>query len=362
MKRRMCALFMALLIVIGLTACAGGTRNGQVLDTGWKMRGDADQTGEQNGWSNGFDEDNETDADTVWYANTFASSLIKGDRVILSLCDLGQAATVWLNGTQVDDREFADGEYRLDVTDTVKRVGTNTLVIRAGRDAAVTRTSLAVRPTVMVADVSVKVQEETLYAEVMLENAKNNEPVVLTAVLTALDTGKVMARVTQQVQADGGVGLHTLSMKADDVLYWDIAHPYLYDLTVIASSPKSSENWVDTVSRSIGFAAQAPENLRIMDLPQEVMRRESEMRSFVNRAKNSGIHALYPLGQPTQALLSYADAVGMLVIADQNDHACAVSMDVSQVPTVGEGLSFAEAVAAAMADARPMVRVAVTEG
>lgn len=331
MKRRMCAVFSALLLVLSLAACAGGTRSGQVLDIGWKMRGDADGTGEQNGWQNGFEEENQTDADTVWYANTFAASLVKGDRVILSLCDLGQAATVWLNGTPVDHRESADGEYRLDVTDTVKRVGTNTLVIRAGRNAAVARTALTVRPSVMVADVAVEVKDETLYAGIALENAKNHEPVVVTAVLTALDTGKVMARVTQQVQADAGMGWHTLSMKIDDVQDWSVEDPYLYDLTVIASSPKSSQDWVDTVSRRVGFAAPMPERLQVLDLPQGVMREEAQMREFVNLAKSNGIHVLNPMGQPTQALLSYADAVGMMVVAEGSDHVCALA----SLPTGG---------------------------
>lgn len=360
MKRRILAMVLALVIVMGLTACAGGTRSGQVLDTGWKMRGDADKTGEQNGWQNGFDQGNETEADTVWYANTFAASLVKGDRVILSLCDLGQEAAVWLNGEPLDERT-ADGEYWLDVTDTVKRVGNNTLVIRAGRDAAVARTALAVRPSVMVADVSIEVKDEVLYAGITLDNAKNKEDVVLTAVLTALDSGKVMARVTQQVSADEGTGMHTLSLTADDVAYWSVDHPYLYDLTVMASSSKPSQNWVDTVSRRVGFADQAPDTLRILDLPQAIMRQEEQMRAFINQAKNSGITALNPNGQPTQALLSYADAVGMLVIAEHSDYACAVSLDISQIPTVGEGLPFAGAVAAAMADARPMVRVTFVE-
>ncbi len=336
MKRRMCALLLALLLVLSLAACAGGTRSGQVLDIGWKMRGDADGTGEQNGWQNGFEEDNQTDADTVWYSNTFAASLVKGDRVILSLCDLGQAATVWLNGTQIDHRTEADGEYRLDVTDTVKRVGTNILVIRADRDAAVTRTALTVRPSVMVAGVSVDVKDETLYAGIELENAKNREPVVITAVLTALDTGKVMARVTQQVQAEAGMGLHTLSMKIDDVQDWSMEDPYLYDLTVVASSPKSSQDWVDTVSRRVGFAAPMPERLRILDLPQEIMREESQMRAFVNQAKSDGVQVLKPAGRPTQALLSYADAVGMFVVAEESDHVCALASLPTGEVTYGE--------------------------
>ena len=362
MKRRICALFLALVIVLGLTACAGGTRNGQVLDTGWKIRGDADGTGQQDGWQNGFYEGNQVDAETMWYSNTFTLSLVKGDRVILSLCDLGQAATLFLNGTQIDERTEADGEYWLDVTDTIKRKGSNTLVVRAGRDAAVTRTALAVRPSVMVADVTAQIRDEMVYAEIMLDNAKHKESVVLTAVLTALDTGKVMARVTQSVQADVGVGQHTLSMNADDMLYWDTDHPYLYDVTVSVSSTKTSQNWTDAVSRTVGFLAQKPDTLRILDMPQEVMRRESEMREFVNYAKSSGMNALYPMGQPTQALLNYADMVGMFVITDQDNHACALAMDVADIPTLGEGWPLNEALVLAVTDSRPAVRVTATEG
>lgn len=361
MKRRICALVSVLVLILGLTACAGGTRNGQVLDTGWKMRGDVEETGAQNGWQNGFAQGNETEADTVWYANTFAASLVKGDRVILSLYDLGQAATVWLNGTQVDERSSATGAYWLDVTDTVKRVGSNTLVIRAGRDAAVARTTVTVRPSIMVTDLSVEEKDQALYVGITLENVKNKEDVALTAVLTALDSGKVITRVSQQISAGEGTGAHTLILEADQVLRWSIDTPYLYDLTVTVNAVKPSQDWVDTVSRCVGFAEQMPATLRILDLPQDVMRQETEMREYVNQAKYSGMHALNPLGQPTQALLSYADAVGMLVITDASNHVCALGVDVSQIPTVGEGLPFGEAVAAAVADTRPMVRVTFVE-
>ena len=356
MKRRIYALLSALVMLVGLTACAAGTRSGQALDSGWKMRGDADGTGIQNGWQNGFTEENETVSDTVWYSNTFAASLVKGDRVILTLCDLGQDAAVWLNGMSITE-QTVEGDVWLDVTESVKRVGNNTLVIRAQQDAAVARTTLAVRPSVMVSALSVQTQDKTLYAAITLDSMKNKEDVTLTAVVTALDTGICLARVSQSVSVDEGSSSHTLTVNIPDAIDWTIQNPYLYDLTVIASSKK----WTDTVSRSVGFAAQTPDQMRIVDLPQSVMRQESKMRAFVNQAKAAGIQAVNPQGQPTQALLSYADAIGMMVVARYSDHACAIVLDLSQIPTVGEGLPFAQAVAAAQADPRPVVRVSFVE-
>ncbi len=327
MFKRVCAALTAVLLLVCLTACDSGTRNGQVLDTGWIVRGDAEGIGESENWHKGFTEANDVTADTLWYANTFAASLVKGDRVILSLCDLGQTATVWLNGRQVDTRDNAMGDYLVDVTDAVKPVGTNTLVIRAAAGAAVARTTLAVRSAVMVSQLAVASDAAgNMRIRVTLDNTEDEVPVVLTAVLTALDTGKVMTRQVSRVQAVSGVGVHDLTLTVDDAVLWDITRPYLYDLTVTAASASSQEQWRDSVSETVGFRAQTSVPDGVIDLEQTVMQDEAAMREFVNRARTEGVMAVRPLGGPTQALLDYADELGMLVITDAGgNHVSAIS-------------------------------------
>ncbi len=327
MFKRVCAALMAVVLLVCLAACDSGTRSGQVLDTGWIVRGDADGIGESEDWHKGFTEANDVNADTLWYANTFASSLVKGERVILTLCDLGEIATVWLNGEQVDTRDNAMGDYWVDVTDTVKPVGTNTLVIRAAAGAAVARTTLAVRPAVMVAQLAVDSDiAGHMQVSVTLDNAEDEVPVVLTAVLTALDTGKVMTRQVSQVQAVSGVGVHELTLAVDDAVLWDVTQPYLYDLTVTAASASSKDEWSDSVCESVGFQAQPPVSVAPVDLEKTLMLEEAAMREFVNLVRAQGFTAIRPLGQPTQALLDYADEIGMLVVTDAGgNHVSAIS-------------------------------------
>ncbi len=327
MFKRVCAALMAVLSLVCLAACDSGTRSGQMLDAGWVVRGDAEGIGESENWHKGFTEENDVIADTVWYANTFAASLVKGDRVILSLCDLGEEATVWLNGEQVDTRDHAMGDYLIDVTDTIKRVGTNTLVIRAAAGAAVTRTTLAVRPAVMVSQLAVDSDTAGhMQVSVTLDNAEDEVPVVLTAVLTALDTGKVMTRRVSRVQAVSGVGVHELTLSVGDAVLWDITQPYLYDLTVTAASASSKDVWSDSVYESVGFQAQTSVSGAPVDLEKTVMQDETAMREFVNRARTEGFVAVRPLGQPTQALLDHADELGILVVTDAGgNHVSAIS-------------------------------------
>ncbi len=329
MFKRVCAALVAVLLLVCLSACDSGTGSGQVLDTGWIVRGDADGIGESENWHKGFTEKNDVTADTVWYANTFALSLIKGERVILSLCDLGETATVWLNGQPVDARDNAMGDYWVDVTDTVKLVGTNTLVIRAAAGAAVTRTTLAVRSAVIVSRIEADSDADgNMQIRVTLDNAAQETPVVLTAVLTQLDNGTVMTRRVETVQAVSGVGVHELTLSAEDVALWNISQPHLYDLTITAASASSKQAWSDSANETVGFLSQ-PASVASVDLEQTLMLDESAMRDFVNRARTQGFTAVRPLARPTQALLDYADEIGMLVITDAGGH------HVSAIPNGG---------------------------
>ena len=358
MLKRICALLTALLMLVCLAACGSGTRSGQVLDAGWVVRGDADGTGENEGWTKGFTEANDVAAEVVWYANKFAASLAKGERVVLSLCDLGREATVWLNGKQVDARENAMGSFLVDVTDTVKRVGTNNLVIRAGADAAVARTGLSVRPTVLIADIAATTDREAgnMQVAVALNNAGEAAEVTLLAELTAMDTGKVLTRVPVKVQAAAGESVHNVALAVNDYISWDCDNPYLYNITVTATVA----NAVDTAQASVGFKGLTvdaegvyalngkPFMLRIVDLPETVMRNEKNMRYFVDFVRSIEFNAIYPIGTPTQALLDYADATGMMIVTDSSvsavvgadSHVSPITVDLSKIEAVGAQLQY----------------------
>lgn len=361
MWKRVCALLTATLMLVCLTACGNGTRSGQVLDAGWIVRGDADGVGENEGWNKGFTDSNDVTADVIWYANKFAASLTKGDRVMLTLCDLGSAATVWLNGKQVDTREDAMGDYYVDVTDAVKRVGTNNLVIRStGGAAGVTATGLSVRPAVMIADIAAVTDRDNagyMAVTVTLNNGGDTAEVALVAELTALDTGKVLTRVPVKVQAGAGETYHTLGLQVDDYIPWDYDNPYLYNVTVTATVADA----VDTAQATVGFRSDVhgdsegvytlngkPFMLRIVDLPQAVMNNDKTMRYFVDFVRSIEFNAIYPLSTPTQALLDYADATGMMIVTDSSvsavigadAHVSPITVDLSQVEAVGAQLQY----------------------
>ena len=357
MLKRVCALLTALLMLVCLAACGSGTRSGQVLGAGWVMRGDADGTGENEGWTKGFTEANDVAAEVVWYANKFAASLAKGERVVLSLCDLGKEATVWLNGKQVDARENAMGNFMVDVTDTVKRVGTNNLVIRAGVGAAVTRTGLSVRPAVWISDIVATVDATAnMQVAVALNNAGDATEVTLIAELTAMDTGKVLTRIPVKAQATAGESVHNITLTVNDYISWDYDNPYLYNITVTATVADA----VDTAQTSVGFKGLTvdaegvyalngrPFMLRIVDLPESVMLNEKNMRYFVDFVRSIEFNAIYPLGAPTQALLDYADATGMMIVTDSSvsavigadSHVSPIAVDLSKIEAVGAQLQY----------------------
>lgn len=359
MVKRVCALLLAVMMLLSLAACGGEKSNGQVLDAGWVVRGDANGVGEAEGWQKGFTKANEETADVVWYSNTFTAHLVDGERVVLSLCDLGESATVWLNGKQVDAREDVMGDYLVDVTDTAKRNGTNKLVIRAGVDAAVELTGLSVRPAVMISDLAASANYETKTVDVVvtLDNTKTTGEVTLTATVTALDTGKVLTRIPMTVQAGAGESEHTFLLAIPDAIGWNYDNPYLYNLTVSAVAG----NEIDTAYETVGFKTLTQDAegvyalngknffLRIVDLPESVMKNNKTMRYFVDYVRTAEYNAIYPLGNPTQALLDYADATGMMVVTDASSdskvigtdaHVSPITVDLSAVDAIGADLQF----------------------
>lgn len=354
MSKRVWALFVAVMLLVSLTACGSNARKGQVLDTGWIVRGDADGVGVKEGWHKGFTTENDQTSEVKWYANKFSSSLAKGERVMLALCDLGKSATVWLNGKQIDTRENAMGEYLLDVTDSVKRNGKNILVVQSVGDATgLTQTGLSVRPAVIISDMAVTtdMDKDMMRVAVSLDNSGASTEVALVAEMTAMDTGKVMTRVPVTVQADSGKSKHNVTLQVSDYIPWDYDNPYLYNIAVSVISANVS----DTAYLSIGFKELTqdeegvyalngnPFMLRMVDMPTSVMNNEKAMRYFMDFVRATEFNAINPMSTPTQALLDYADATGLLVVADSSfadTHVSPIVVDLSRIEAVGTDMQF----------------------
>lgn len=359
MYKRVWALLTAVMLLVCLTACGGGARKGQVLDTGWVVRGDANGIGESEGWHKGFTEGNDETADVVWYANQFKASLMSGERVMLALCDLGEAATVWLNGKPIVTRENAMGDFYVDVTESIKRSGTNKLVVRSnGGAAGIAQTGLSVRPAVIVSDIAVTtdLQADTMQVAVSLDNGGAAADVTLMAALTALDTGKVLSRVPIEVQAAEGVSEHEITLTVTDYIPWNFDNPYLYNVTVSAATDTAADTSYCTVGfKSLTQDAEGvyalngtPFMLRMVDMPESVMKVEKDMRYFVDFVRTAEFNAIYPLGTPTQALLDYADATGMMIVTGSSVsavvgadfHVSPITVDLSKIEAVGAGMQF----------------------
>jgi len=350
MNKRVWALVVTVVLLMGLTACGSDVRKGLTLDDGWIMRGDVGGVGENEGWYKGFTRPNDAIADVMWYANKFSASLADGERVMMSLCDLGKQVTVWLNGKQVDACEDAMGDRLVDVTDTVKRSGTNHLVIRGSIGAAVSSTTLSVRSAVVIRDLSATTEAGNMDVAITLDNGGEAADVKLTAELTALDTGKVLTRVPVEIKADKGISEHRLMLTVPDYMPWDYDNPYLYNLTVTATA----DTVTDTASASVGFKKLAvdaegvytlngnPFMLRMVDIPQSVMQNEKDMRYFVDYVRAAEFNAINPLSEPTQALLDYADATGILVVYEgsASAHISPITVDLTTIEAVGADMQF----------------------
>jgi hypothetical protein len=139
-----------------------------------------------------------------------------------------------------------------------------------------------------------------------------------------------------------------------DYIPWDIDNPYLYNITVTATAGEA----VDTAYASVGFKEDLrqdeegvyllngkPFMLRIADMPEPVMVKEKDMRYFVDFVRSIGFNAIYPQSTPTQALLDYADATGMMIVKTApvvggDAHVSPIVLDMSTLEAVGAALQF----------------------
>ena len=357
MMKRICVLLLTLLMLVPLCACSGEKQPGQVLDSGWVVRGDENGIGESEKWFNGFTEANDEVSEVKWYANKFNASLIDGDRVILSAADLGQETTLWLNGKQINSRESGSGTFYMDVTNTVKRNGTNALVLRTKGNANVEGIGLSVRPKMTVAEVKNSTEGDTVTVTAVMDNSGAKDDVTFTVEMTALDSGRVMTRVVEQVTVSEGVSEQVFTLTVPDHILWNLDYAYLYNISVKAQTAHSE----DLAYTRAGFAELTQDEegyfringntifLRVADLPERILANDLTMRTFVDYIRTAEFNAVYPLGTPTKALLDYCDQTGVLVLQDPSaavlpgadSHVSLVSVAASEMPIAGSGLQFA---------------------
>lgn len=356
MKRRVYGLCLVLVLLFTLTACKGEQQSGMMLDQGWVIRGDAENIGEEENWYKGFTDANEESAEVNWYANKFKASLNGGDRVLLQASDLGQDCTVWLNAKQIDTREDASGVFYLDVTDSIKRTGTNTLVVKAKGHADVDGIGLSVRPKMTVADVKTAVNGDAVTVTAVMDNSGAQDQVTFVVEMTAESSGKVMSRIVSEAQVAAGVSKQEFTLTVPDHLKWDQDHAVLYHVAVKAQTARST----DMAYTNMGFASLVQDEegyynfngvttfLRIADMPERVMANDVTMRRFVDYVRTAEFNAVYPLVAPTQALLDYCDQTGIMVLVGSekvdrygSSHASLMGVSVDGIPVAGEGLEFA---------------------
>ena len=355
--KRIFVLLLALLMLVPLCACSGEKQPGQVLDSGWVVRGDVNGIGEDEKWFKGFTETNDEVSEVKWYANKFNASLMDGDRVILSAADLGQETSLWLNGKQIDNREDAAGIFYLDVTDTIKRNGTNHLVLRAKGNADVDGIGLSVRPKMTVAEVKNSTEDDTVTVTAVVDNSGAKDDVTFTVEMTALDSGRVMTRVVEQVTVSEGVSEQVFTLIIPDHIKWDQDHAFLYNVSVKAQTANS----VDMAHTYVGFAELTKDEegyfllngnttfLRAADVPERILANDTVMRRFVDYIRTAEFNAVYPLVAPTKALLDYCDQTGIMVLIDPSvsavhgadSHVSLMPVSSSELTIVGEGLQFA---------------------
>ena len=357
MLKRMYSLLLILVMVVTLTACSGEKQQGQMLDHDWIMRGDVNGIGEDEKWYKGFAESNDEKATINWYANKFHASLINGDRVVLSASDLGYESTLWLNGKQIDSREGASGCFYVDVTDTIKKNGTNMLVLRAKGNPDVDGIGVSVRPKMTVAEVKSSTNGDAVTVTAVMDNSGAQDEVAFVVEMTALDSGKLFTRMTEKVTVKEGVSEQTFTLTVPDHDKWTTDYACLYKVSVEAKTVNST----DTVHTCVGFADLTKDEegyfklngettfLRVVDLPERVLADDITMRRFVDYIRTAEFNAVYPLVAPTKALLDYCDQTGIMVLVDSSaatvrgadSHVSYMAVDASSLTVIGENLQFA---------------------
>ena len=255
------------------------------LDYGWRIHADEAQTGEAQGWFNGFPEaglpapvPGESTAlgrhSVIWYENRFEAGLrpAPGQRIIMELEGTTYYTKVWLNGTFLGDHTGNITKLRLDVTKTLRQ-GENFLAIRmlspgsdevfdgltgqqyplGGAQRLAQPVYISLKPMVTIEDVFVRPDCKTggLAIELTLDNAADATEVVLSASVSPTLKRMTLDSVQAEVHAPAGRSTHRLALTVEHFTYWDVDNPYLYQVDVSARAADSA--FTDTESVDTGF-------------------------------------------------------------------------------------------------------------
>ncbi len=255
------------------------------LDYGWRIHADEAQTGEAQGWFNGFPEaglpapvPGESTAlgrhSVIWYENRFEAGLrpAPGQRIIMELEGTTYYTKVWLNGTFLGDHTGNITKLRLDVTKTLRQ-GENFLAIRmlspgsdevfdgltgqqyplGGAQRLAQPVYISLKPMVTIEDVFVRPDCKTggLAIELTLDNAADATEVVLSASVSPTLKRMTLDSVQAKVHAPAGRSTHRLALTVEHFTYWDVDNPYLYQVDVSARAADSA--FTDTESVDTGF-------------------------------------------------------------------------------------------------------------
>lgn len=255
------------------------------LDYGWRIHADEAQTGEAQGWFNGFPEaglpapvPGESTAlgrhSVIWYENRFEAGLrpAPGQRIIMELEGTTYYTKVWLNGTFLGDHTGNITKLRLDVTKTLRQ-GENFLAIRmlspgsdevfdgltgqqyplGGAQRLAQPVYISLKPMVTIEDVFVRPDCKTggLAIELTLDNAADATEVVLSASVSPTLKRMTLDSVQAEVHVPAGRSTHRLALTVEHFTYWDVDNPYLYQVDVSARAADSA--FTDTESVDTGF-------------------------------------------------------------------------------------------------------------
>ena len=255
------------------------------LDYGWRIHADETQTGEAQGWYNGFPEaglpapvPGESTAlgrhSVIWYENRFEAGLCPapGQRIVMELEGTTYYTKVWLNGVYLGDHTGNITKCRLDVTDALRQ-GENLLAIRmlspgsdevfdgltgqqyplGGAQRLAQPVYISLKPMVTVADVFVRPDCESgrLSIELTLDNAAADTQVELSACVSPTLKRITLDSAQTTVCAPAGRSTHRMELTVAHFTYWDIDNPYLYQVNVSARAADSV--FTDTESVDTGF-------------------------------------------------------------------------------------------------------------
>jgi beta-galactosidase len=220
-----------------------------------------------------------------WYRLPFPTpELSTGERVYLDFRGVSLVSTVWLNGHRVGEHANGFSAFRFDITDLLRRDGSNILVVRADsamRDDLPPRAgdfsicggiyrdvSLLVTPAlgidaldhassgVYFTTPDISDHTAKLRARVRVRNTRDHPQPAMVRLELADASGVPVGQVSQPLQAPAGVSEAILELEVCEPHRWHgRIDPYLYTATVGVEpqTPDGAAAQTDAVSQAIGF-------------------------------------------------------------------------------------------------------------